>query len=151
GWFDPFVSDAEAPELESEGKRFRTLPELIEAHRVIVLAASTGLSPAPIMGPSEIAQLTGRYFVNTARGELVDEPALLAASREGRLAGVALDVITDENGANLLPRWLELAANQNVIITPHIAGATFRSMQATEEFMVEKLAAALTEFSGVSR
>ena len=64
-------------------------------------------------------------LINAARGGIVDEPALAAALREGRLAGAALDVFEQEPlGAEQGARFAGLA---NVILTPHIAGVTVES------------------------
>ena len=60
------------------------------------------------------------YVINVARGALVDEPALVAALSEGRLAGAGLDVFGEEP----LPLGSPLFDMPNVVLTPHIAGAT---------------------------
>lgn len=60
----------------------------------------------------------GACLLNFARGSVVDEPALIAALREGRLGGAALDVFATEPLPPESPLW----AMENVIITPHIAG-----------------------------
>jgi phosphoglycerate dehydrogenase-like enzyme len=62
----------------------------------------------------------GAYFYNVSRGKLVDEAALIAALREGRLAGAGLDVFETEP----LPADSPLWTMENVIITPHVAGLT---------------------------
>lgn len=62
------------------------------------------------------------YLVNVARGRVVDEPALIAALRDGRLAGAALDVTAEEPLPAASPLW-DMA---NVFITPHTAGETRR-------------------------
>lgn len=84
------------------------------------------------------------YVVNTARGDILAESALLDALTSGRIAGAALDVIPGER--NLAERHnsrLIAYARQhdNLLITPHIGGATIESMAMTEVFMAKKLAA----------
>jgi len=137
GYYDPNVDVAFA-----EVVRYQSVSALLAASRVVVLAASHRVGDPPIVDRDAVRLLTGKYFVNIARGELVDEEALLEALCQGALAGCAVDVIRGETGANNGRRWVEAAAALNVLVTPHIAGATYRSMQATEEFIAEKLVAA---------
>ena len=134
GYVDPAPLPAHPDDL-----RVGSVDELIERSRIVVLTASHDAGAAPILDAGRVARLRGRYLVNTARGELVDEPALLAAIGRGEPAGVATDVIADETGNHRLAQWLAAAEGRNVIVTPHIAGATVEAMQRTEEFMVEKL------------
>ena len=133
-WCDP----ADVPSLP-EWKRSPDIHGLIETSRIVVLCASYHAGQPPVIGRKEVDAMEGRYFINTARGELVDEDALLAAVRLDRLAGVAIDVITDENGKNRLAEWRALLPGRNLIVTPHIAGATFDSMARTERFITDKL------------
>ncbi|MDZ7587049.1 MAG: NAD(P)-dependent oxidoreductase, partial [Patescibacteria group bacterium] len=65
------------------------------------------------------------YLINTARGPVVDEVALVYALKTGKIAGAALDVW--ENEPNPRPELLEM---ENVILTPHIASATFAARRA---------------------
>jgi phosphoglycerate dehydrogenase-like enzyme len=86
-----------------------------------VLALTLPLTAATrgILGARELAQLPrGAFVVNVGRGGLVDEPALIAALREGRLAGAGLDVFAEEPLPAASPLW----EMPEVIITPHIAG-----------------------------
>jgi len=133
-WCDPVDI---SPQLGWQ--RYQNVLDLIDSSRIVVLCASYCAEKVPVIGKQELDAMTGRYFINTARGELVDEIALLAAVRSNRLAGVAIDVIADENKRNRLPEWNSLLTNRNLIVTPHIAGATFDSMARTEKFIVEKL------------
>ena len=75
------------------------------------------------------------YFVNTARAALTDEDALYEMLRDGRLAGAALDVLGDEP---LQPgnRFLALP---NVIVTPHIGGATLDVTRHQSEIVVDAI------------
>ncbi len=88
------------------------------------------------------AMQPGAWFINTARGELVDEGALLDALRSGRLAGAALDVLCDENATGMQGHPLIDYAKNNprLIITPHIGGCTRESMEKTERFLAGRLA-----------
>jgi phosphoglycerate dehydrogenase-like enzyme len=69
------------------------------------------------------------YLVNSARGGLVDQPSLIEALKEGRIAGAGLDVFMHEP----LEAESELRGMKNVVLTPHIASRTFESLQATAE------------------
>jgi D-3-phosphoglycerate dehydrogenase len=79
----------------------------------------------------------GSLFVNTARGELVEECALLDALMSGHLAGAALDVLSGEQSetrtGNRLLRYA--AENENLLITPHIGGCTAESMSKAEVYL----------------
>lgn len=83
----------------------------------------------------------GALLVNTSRGQIVNETALLDALSRGHLGGAALDVIWHERrgalDASPLVRYAR--THDNLLITPHIAGATYESMAATEIFMARKL------------
>ena len=90
----------------------------------------------------------GTFLINTSRGSIVDSRALLSALTSGSLAGAALDVVEDERSVHrpLLDALTEFARrNDNLIITPHIGGATFDSMESTEIFMARKLAKAFQQ------
>ncbi len=83
------------------------------------------------------------YYVNTARGELNDEQALLEALEKKWIAGAALDVLASEDpkGGHVKSHPLVGYArrHQNLIIVPHLGGATFESMAKTEDFIAGKI------------
>ncbi len=83
---------------------------------------------------------TDAVLVNTSRGPVVDEAALVDALRDGAIAGAALDVFEDEPAVH--PGLLEL---ENVVLTPHIASATHRAREAMGLLCVDALRAVLLE------
>ncbi|MEK9147978.1 MAG: NAD(P)-dependent oxidoreductase [Patescibacteria group bacterium] len=84
------------------------------------------------------------YYINTARGEINSEKALLEALEKKWIAGAALDVLANEDpkGRHVKRHPLVRYAkrHRNLIIVPHLGGATFESMARTEEFIAEKIA-----------
>lgn len=92
----------------------------------------------------------GAWFINTSRGELVDEDGLLEALKSGRLAGAALDVISEEHSESVAAHPLLMYAKEhdNLIITPHIGGCTVESMEKTETFLAEQLGSQLSKSPG---
>ena len=91
------------------------------------------------------AMRPGSYFINTGRGGLVDEAALLEALGSGHLAGAATDVLVDEYRPDFRERLSEnplvlyARIRDNLIITPHYAGATVDAWMATQRRTMELL------------
>ena len=77
------------------------------------------------------AMKDGVYFINTARGEIVDEDAMMDALESGKLAGAAIDVPRVEP----ISSSSRLLKFDNLIITPHIAGSSY-DVQATGSRMI---------------
>jgi len=91
----------------------------------------------------------GAVLINTSRGELIDEAAMLDVLESGQLAGVGLDVLDGEAQKHIdwpcnNPVWRYAQTHDNVLLMPHIGGATFESMEQTEIFMAKKLGHFLT-------
>jgi (S)-sulfolactate dehydrogenase len=82
-------------------------------------------------------------LVNTARGGIVDEAALAAMLRGGRLGGAALDVFENEP----LPAGSVLAGAPRLLLTPHVAGVTAESNERVSALIAERVAACLDRLS----
>ena len=125
---------------EDYGTKCESIEELCNRANIILLEADYRPENIKMIGQHELELLKGKYFVNAARGELVDEDAMIEMIKEDYFAGVALDVVVDETlTENNIKKISELACNHNLILTPHIGGATYTSMARTEMFVEEKL------------
>jgi D-3-phosphoglycerate dehydrogenase / 2-oxoglutarate reductase len=111
-----------------------TPPALLASSDVLTLHARVG--NGPLIGAAELASMRpGAMLVNTARATALDYPALVAALHGGHLSGAALDVFPDEPLTPDDP-LLEL---DNVILTPHIAGACVDVFEEQWRIVVEGL------------
>jgi D-3-phosphoglycerate dehydrogenase len=120
---DPFVSAAVARE---NGIKLVPLDEMIAGSDYITL--HVGLTPqtAGVVNAKSLAAMKkGVRIINCARGELIDDAALVAAVKSGHVGGAALDVFVEEPAKNT--PYAEL---DNVILTPHIAGSTAEAQEA---------------------
>ncbi len=120
---DPFVSAAVARE---NGISLVSLDELFV--KADYLTLHVGLTPqtAGIINAKTLATMKkGVRIINCARGELVDDAALIAALKSGHVAGAALDVFMQEP-----PKESPYFGLDNVILTPHIAGSTGEAQEA---------------------
>jgi D-3-phosphoglycerate dehydrogenase len=126
------------------GVRLMPLDEVLAAADLVTLHVSLDADNHRFFGAREFGLMKpGSWFINTARGELVDEDALVAALRSGRLAGAAVDVVCGSYGPDPAGSPLRQYAvdHSNLLITPHIGGYTFESLARTELFLAEKLVA----------
>jgi D-3-phosphoglycerate dehydrogenase len=113
--------------------------DVISVH-VPLTKSTSGLFGRELFGKMK----RGVLFINTSRGDVVNERALCAALESGRVKGAAVDVLggeasRDRGWLGKSPLWRYARDNPNVIITPHLGGATLESMQAVEVFMAKKL------------
>ncbi|MFR9728919.1 2-hydroxyacid dehydrogenase [Saccharopolyspora sp. MS10] len=125
--FDAELSYHSRRPVPEVGYRFAaSVRELAEGADVLVVATSGGDGTRGLVS-AEVLDALGPdgYLVNISRGSVVDEPALVSALVEGRIAGAALDVFADE--PHVPSPLLEL---DTVLLLPHIASATHETRQA---------------------
>jgi len=112
------------------------LPELLAEADFVVLAAPLTSETVGLIGEASIATMKpGAWVINIARGELVDERALMRALRDGRLGGAVLDTFRDEP----LPPTSPLYDTPNVIITPHTSWSSTRVLDRSVELFCDNL------------
>jgi D-3-phosphoglycerate dehydrogenase len=118
---DPFAS----PELaRTLGVDLVSLEEVLSKADFLTLHTSLTASTKGLIGERELALMKPHArIINCARGGIVEEAALLAALKEDRLAGAALDVFSTEPPGKD-PLLTELVAHPRVIVTPHLGAST---------------------------
>jgi D-3-phosphoglycerate dehydrogenase len=132
-------------------KKCESLKDLLRIADVISLHVPMNESTKTLMSHAKFEMMKkGALLINTSRGGVVDEEALLKALETGRLGGAALDVLEGEplfpsGKTRLLVEYAK--DHSNLIITPHIGGATFESMEKTEIFMANKLKTFLSDLT----
>jgi lactate dehydrogenase-like 2-hydroxyacid dehydrogenase len=105
---------------EAEGVEYAEMDRILEESDFLSLHTDLNESTRHLIaGPAFERMKRTAYLVNTARGPIVDEKALVEALREGRIAGAGLDVFEDE--PEMAPGLAELP---NVVVLPHIASAS---------------------------
>lgn len=119
--------------------RTLSLEDLINLTNVVILCASFSENNRSLINKYYIDLMRDKFFINTARGELIDENYLLKKIEDNHFKGVAIDVIANETDNKNIDKMLQLCHSHHFIVTPHIGGATYESMERTEIFIVDKL------------
>ncbi len=106
------------------GVRFALFDELLRTSDIVSLHVPLSKATRHIMGAAQFKMMKpSAYLINTCRGPVVDEPALIEALRLGTIAGAGLDVFDQEPPPPNNP----LFALQNLVLTAHFAGPTFEN------------------------
>jgi len=124
--------------------KFMSLEDLVSKSDVITVHLSLNDETKNIINENIFNQMKdGAILINTARGEIIDEEAFLFALNSKRISA-AIDVLADE--ISLDNNWLKknklvqyAKKNDNLIITPHIGGVTYESVEQANLFMIKKL------------
>ncbi|MDR5822651.1 D-glycerate dehydrogenase [Caballeronia sp. LZ043] len=112
-----------AQDIEQGARYFDSLDELLPHARILSLHLPASPGAAPLIGSRQLAMLPrGAIVVNTARGSLIDEAALIDSLRSGHIAAAGLDVFASE--PHFDRRFLELP---QVFMTPHSGSATVQT------------------------
>ncbi len=135
--FDAYPDARYAPSSE-----FRYVPfeELLVSSDVVTLHCPHTPGEKPLIDATALARMKkGAVLVNTARGRLVDDAAVLAALQDGRLAGYGVDAYETEP-----PAPSPLLAHDRVIATPHVGAFTAESVSRATRVAVDNLLSALS-------
>ena len=125
-------------EKASAWPRAATLLDLARDSDILVVACKADETNRGLIS-ADVIQALGPLglLINVARGQLVDEAALIAALHDGRLGQAALDVFEDE--PTDAAKWSDVP---NTVLTPHTGGATTEAVQGMLNLLIENLRAA---------
>jgi phosphoglycerate dehydrogenase-like enzyme len=116
--FDPLLDEAA---VSSAGARKADLDTLVRESDYVIVACPLNEQTRNLIGAAQLARMKpSAYLINTARGGIVNESALLEALRSGRIAGAGLDVFEHEPTDDSLP----FIGLDNVILAPHSIAVT---------------------------
>lgn len=138
--FDPALHAAPAG-LEAV-RLLPTVDDVVRAADVLSLHVPLNAATRGLMNAERIARMPrGALLINTARGEVVDEPALIAALRSGHLFAAGLDTMAVEP----LPADSPLLSLPQVVLTPHVGGSTPAALEAMASGAARTVWAALSQ------
>lgn len=127
-------------------ERAESLEDLVSTCDVISLHSHLPVDGKCMFDAAMLAKFKpGSYLVNTARGPLIDGPALLEALEQGRLAGAGIDVHPNEFDPDFKenlgrdPLILYARKHDNLILVPHIGGCTLDSWGKTEQYIIRMM------------
>lgn len=136
-YFDPFQNESDIEKVDDLAKLV-SQSDVVSLH-VPALNETKNLINSELLSSFK----KGSYFINTARGELVDDDALLKVLESGLLAGAALDVLDGEFAPDFdvrnHPLYTYAKDHSNLLLTPHIAGSTYDAWFETERRIIDMI------------
>ena len=136
--YDPYQEN-----LPEGIEQVETLKDLLSTSDIVSLHVHLNEETREMISEAEFGQMKpGSVLINTARGAVVNETALLQALEYKHLAGAAVDVVCDEHQIEIEKTHplIDFARrHDNIIITPHIGGATFEAVEKADLFVIDKL------------
>jgi len=136
-FFDPFKTS-----VSKKIKKISVLDELLKEVDILSLHLHLNKNTHHLIGEQELSLLKKEsIIINTSRGSIIDNLALLKHLEQSKIKGAALDVLEDEASIinkknNLLIKYSK--SNNNLIITPHIGGATYESVKKSDLYVLNK-------------
>ncbi len=132
--------DGEHPAFAFAGARGASLDEVVSQADVVSLHVPLVDATRGLFDAARLAAMKrGAVLINTARGGIVDEPALALALKSGHLGGAAIDVFDSEP----LPATPHFAGCPNLVLTPHIAGVTAEANERVSFLIADRVLEAL--------
>lgn len=124
-------------------RRSESLTRLLSQSDIVCVMVNYDAGTHHLLNDAALAAMKpGAVLVNTSRGGVIDERALIGALESKRLGGAALDVLDGEPNITAEHPLVQYAQNHsNLLLVPHIGGNTFESFEKTEIFLSEKVAA----------
>jgi D-3-phosphoglycerate dehydrogenase len=129
---DPFVTKEEALQI---GAELVDLETLLRCSDIVTLHAPLSMETTRLIDKNEIDLMkNSAYLINTSRGQVMSESALVKALNNGGIAGAGLDVFQREP----IPNDNPLLEIDNLILTPHVASETWEALNAVADTVVEE-------------
>jgi D-3-phosphoglycerate dehydrogenase len=131
-FFDPYVNSTKSNHIKVE-----RLEYLLVKSDVISLHVHLTPDTENLLNETNLSFIQkGAFLINTSRGKVLDEAAVCKSLSSGNIAGIAVDVLTTElTDIQKSELWLMQQRGENIIITPHIGGATWDAMHACEDYV----------------
>lgn len=134
-YYDPFVNGTEQYE------RVNDLNKLLKVSDIVTLHVHLNKNTEFLLNSNNCTHFKqGAYLINTSRGRIVDERLMVELLEAGVLKGIASDVISNEHGfLSDSALYQGLKSGLNIILTPHIGGATIDALNDCESFLAKQL------------